>query len=75
MPPVDPMQSLSAAVRANDVTNLRAILDQHPELRSRLDEALPGGSFGETALLAAVHRANTEMIDVLLRRKGGHQRP
>ena len=60
VPPVDPMQSLSAAVRANDVTDVRRILGQHPELRSRLDEALPGGSFGETALLAAVRRANTE---------------
>jgi len=65
--PVDPMQSLAAAIRSNDVVQAGRILHQHSDLRPRLDEALPGGSFGETALLAAVQRTNTGMIDLLLR--------
>lgn len=64
---VDPLETLAAAVHANDPSQVQQVLEQHPELTSRLDEPLPGGAFGATALLAAVHRRNRDMIDVLLR--------
>jgi ankyrin repeat protein len=66
-PPVDPMEALAAVVRTNDVVQVGRVLQQHRELRSRLDEAIPGGAFGATALLTAVHRGNKEMVDLLLR--------
>ena len=62
----DPMEQLAAAVHANDSSRVQQVLAGHPELRSRLDEPLPGAPFGATALLAAVHRRNRDMIDVLL---------
>jgi ankyrin repeat protein len=64
---VDPLEQLAAAVRANDPSLLQQVLERHPELTSRLDDALPGSAFGATALLAAVDRGNRDMIEVLLR--------
>jgi ankyrin repeat protein len=64
---VDPIEQLAAAVHANDPSQVQQVLEHHPELTARLNEPLPGGAFGATALLAAVHRRNREMIDVLLR--------
>jgi ankyrin repeat protein len=61
-----PMEQLAAAVLANDAVQVRQVLEEHPELPSRLDEPLPGAPFGATALLAAVDRGNRDMIDVLL---------
>jgi hypothetical protein len=63
---IEPIEQLAAAVHANDTWQVQQVLEQHPELRSRLDEPLPGGAFGATALLAAVNRRNRDMIDVLL---------
>lgn len=42
-------------------------LEADPDLKHRIDQPLPGGSFGQTALLAAVERANREVMDLLLR--------
>ncbi len=63
----DPATELEEAVCANSAARVNEVLEQHPELKSRLDHPLPNGAFGETALLAAVHRANRDMVDVLLR--------
>ena len=65
--PSDPMDALAGAIKANDVPAARAVLDENPDLRSKLNDAMPGGAFGATPLLAAVHRRNRQMIDVLLR--------
>jgi len=62
----DPMEVLAAAVRAGDAAGARAALAAHPVLKNRLDEAMPGGSFGATALLTAVHRGDREMAELLL---------
>src|SRR4029453_5590456 len=43
-----------------------AVLREHPELKKHLDDELPGGSFGATALLAAVYQGNKEMVETLL---------
>ena len=61
-----PMDRLKTAILANDAAGVRLALQGHPELKSKLNEELPEGSFGETPLLAAVRQANKEMIDVLL---------
>jgi ankyrin repeat protein len=60
------MDDLGAAVIANDADRVRSVLETYPELRQRLDDEMPGGDFGATALLTAVNRRNREMIDVLL---------
>ena len=59
-------EALSAAIRSNDARNVRAVLERFPELKTRLDEAMPGGHFGATPLLTAVRQNNREMVDVLL---------
>ncbi len=63
----DPIEALAAAVHANDPSRVQQVLERHPALRSRLDDPLPGGAFGSTALLTAVHQRNQDTIDVLLR--------
>lgn len=59
--------TLLEAIRTNNAMEVAAALEQHPEWRKTLDDPLPGYSFGGTALLAAVHNRNREIIDVLLR--------
>jgi ankyrin repeat protein len=62
----DPVALLVNAIKANDVEGARRALARHPELKSRLNDALPGLSFGATPLLAALPSASREMIDLLL---------
>jgi ankyrin repeat protein len=60
-------ESLFDAIASGDAAEVSRVLDAKPELKSRLNDPLPGGSFGETALMAAARRANRDMVDVLLR--------
>jgi ankyrin repeat protein len=60
------VEAFVSAVNANDVDAAAAALRQHPQLRARLDDALPGFDFDGTALLAAVNQRNRAMIDLLL---------
>ena len=60
------MEALGAAVVANDTNRVRSVLATYPELRQSVDDEMPGGHFGATALLTAVNHRNREMIDVLL---------
>jgi ankyrin repeat protein len=62
----DPVAALVAAIKANDPAAARRVLLDHPALKARLDEPLPGFSFGATPLLAALPSGNREMIDLLL---------
>jgi ankyrin repeat protein len=65
---MDPVEEIVAAVKTDDVPRATACLDRHPELRARLNDALPGLPFDGTLLLAAVSRQNRSMIDLLLER-------
>jgi ankyrin repeat protein len=58
--------ALVGAVKANDPALARRTLEHHPELKSRLNDPLPGFAFGATPLLAALPSANREMIQLLL---------
>jgi ankyrin repeat protein len=60
------MDALTILVRRNDTEATRGLLESHPGLRSRLNDALPEGPFGATALLVAVHQGNREMVELLL---------
>jgi ankyrin repeat protein len=60
----NPMEALSAAIKANDAALLRQILNRYPGLH--LDEPLPDYSFDAPAIVAAVHKENREMIEALL---------
>jgi ankyrin repeat protein len=62
----DPVEALTAAVKANDAPLLRQVLERYPVLKSQLDEPLPNYSFDTPAIVAAVHKQNREMIDALL---------
>jgi ankyrin repeat protein len=62
----DAANGLSRAVCANNAARVSAVLEQYPGLKSHLDDPLPDGAFGGTALLAAVHHSNRDMVDVLL---------
>jgi ankyrin repeat protein len=64
---MQPLDALEHAIKNNDAAAVARVLDEHPDLKEGLDAPLPHGSFGQTALLAAVGRANREMIDTLLR--------
>ena len=59
--------ALAAAISANDAAAVARVLEEHPELKSRIDDPVPCGAFGQTALLAAAQRQNRDMVDVLLR--------
>jgi ankyrin repeat protein len=65
--PDEAARALSRAVCSNHASEVSAVLERHPELKSHLDDPLPDYAFGGTALLAAVHRGNRDMVDVLLR--------
>jgi ankyrin repeat protein len=62
----DPARILVTALKANDVDGVRHAIERFPELRSRLNEPLPGLPFDSPAMLTAVHHGNREMIDALL---------
>lgn len=64
---MDPAAELMTAIHANDTTRVATLLDQHPELKARLNEPLPGSSFGAVAITPAVEHGNRELIDILLR--------
>jgi ankyrin repeat protein len=61
------VDALAAAIEANDTAAVTRALEEHPGLEAHIDEPNLCGSFGATALIAAVQRQNPEMIDVLLR--------
>jgi hypothetical protein len=62
----DPVEALTAAVKANSGSLVRDILTRHPSLRSRINEPLPNYGFDAAALIAAVNHESREMIDLLL---------
>jgi ankyrin repeat protein len=64
---MEPVDALQQAITANDAAGVARVLEEHPGLKAQIDKAFPGGSFGQTALLAAVQLANREMVDALLR--------
>ena len=70
---MEPVETLVAAVTSDDVAAATECLKRHPELRSRLDDPLPGLPFDSTVLLAAVWRRNIPMIELLLAPWGKHQ--
>jgi len=60
-----PMEALSAALKADPAAVAQA-LARFPSLKARLDEPVPGGAFGATALIVAVQHGNRELVDLLL---------
>jgi ankyrin repeat protein len=66
-PEIDPMRALTRAVKANDAAEVGRLLQQHPELKSTINDPLPDYYFGGTALIGASTHGNREMIDLLLR--------
>src|SRR5581483_8187288 len=63
----DPALAFQAAILGDDIARVADLLEKVPALRERLNGPLPDYGFGTTPLIAAVHRTNREMIDLLLR--------
>ena len=61
-----PMEELAAAIKSNDAARVGRVLQLHPELKAKLNDPMPDGAFGQTALIGAVQRTNRQMIDLLL---------
>jgi ankyrin repeat protein len=59
------VRELIGAVRAGDTAKTARILAEHPALRGRLNEALPGLHFDSTVIHAAAETENLELIDLL----------
>ncbi len=64
---LSPAEALKAAVCDSDAARVLEILGRYPELRTMIDDPLPGYGFGQHALFAAVQRSDRATIDVLLR--------
>lgn len=62
----DPVEALTAAIKANSASLVRDILARHPSLKARINEPLPSYGFDAPAIIAAVHKENREIIDALL---------
>jgi ankyrin repeat protein len=60
----DPIQLLRKAVADGDGTRLAQILQEHPELKARINE--PVFAFDSPAIVAVAGRANRSLIDALL---------
>jgi len=68
----DALDALHAAIHAGDPAAARAVLADHPDLRSAaLDRPLPHGAFGGTAMLAAARSGHLEIVDLLLEAGAG----
>ena len=65
---MNPVDEIVTAVKADDTPRAAACLNRYPELRARINDALPGLPFDGTLLLAAVGHQNRPMIDLLLER-------
>src|SRR5262249_52171643 len=57
----EPVEELKQALRSDNASVVRQILDHHPELRAKINE--PVGPFDSPAIVSA---RSTEMLDVLL---------
>ena len=64
--PTDPMGALGAALKTRQLESVADVLSRFPSVKARLDEPVPGGAFGATALIVAVQQANRELVDLLL---------
>ncbi len=62
----DPVEALTAAIKANDASLVREVLTRHSSLKSRINEPLPNYSFDTPAIVAAAQKENRQMIDALL---------
>jgi hypothetical protein len=63
---LSPAEALKAAVCDSDAARVRKVLKEHPQLRARVDDPMPGYGFGQQALFAAVQRSDRATIDLLL---------
>src|ERR1700721_3065328 len=61
----EPVEALTAAIKANNPSLVREVLIRHPSLKSRINEPLPSYSFDTPPIIAAVQKENREIIDVL----------
>lgn len=64
--PMNVEEELAKAFKAGDSKRVASLFEQHPQMKTRINEPVSGTAFGEFPLLIAVGRQDREMIDVLL---------
>jgi ankyrin repeat protein len=62
----EPLDLLHKAIHDGNAAAVRAVLHDHAGLTSTINDALPHGPFGQTALLAAVKKRDLEIVDLLI---------
>ncbi|HWB32626.1 MAG TPA: ankyrin repeat domain-containing protein [Acidobacteriaceae bacterium] len=62
----EPLDALSAAIKADRDDMVRAVLARGPELKARINEPLPNYGFDTPAIVAAAQRGNRRIVDLLL---------
>lgn len=62
----DPLEALTAAIKANNAPLVRDVLTRHTSLKSQINAPLPNYGFDAPAIIAAVHKDNREIINALL---------
>ncbi len=62
----NPVDALTAAIKANDAALVRDVLKRYPALKLRINEPLPSYSFDTPALIAAVQKENRAMMNAVL---------
>lgn len=62
----DPVKALVEAVRSGATGEVRRLLTDHPALKEKLDDPLPGLDFDGTVLLRAVAQGKPDLVQVLL---------
>ncbi|MGB9418958.1 MAG: ankyrin repeat domain-containing protein, partial [Acidobacteriaceae bacterium] len=55
---LSPAEALKAAVCDSDAARVRELIQQHSELRAKINDPLPNYGFGAQALFAAVQRSD-----------------
>jgi hypothetical protein len=64
---LEPAEQFSAAVCASDAGRVSRVLEEHPELKAKINQPMANYGGGMQPLLAAVQRTDRKTIDVLLR--------
>jgi ankyrin repeat protein len=64
--PSESMKTLAKLIQSSDAEGIRKLGTADPNLKTELNDPVPGGHFGATPLLMATHKGDIAVIDALL---------
>jgi hypothetical protein len=56
----DPVEALTATIKANNASLVHEVLARHLSLKSRINEPRPNYGFDAPAIIAAAHKENSD---------------